>query len=216
MNDKNISLYNTDPAERHVTALCCKHFINLSVSQQSDKKQDKFFPQTQFLALIRDREVKFTHFLRLYVGNVYCKLPLYNLMARYPCRIVLEELSMSMKTFSQYRLLSGKHSNFASVEYKSEPLPHSHFPNSGIMCNSIEQPHAWVTSSRLYPLVEKLYKKDEFIRSYADSSSVTRAAALIAITEDFSHSQESHCGISSPSSTALNFSGCAQEFLFNP
>jgi hypothetical protein len=69
-------MYNTDPAEHHVTALC--HFISLSVSPQSTEKQDKFFLQTQVLALIR--EVKFTHILMLNVGSFCCKLPLYTLM----------------------------------------------------------------------------------------------------------------------------------------
>jgi hypothetical protein len=131
----------------------------------------------------------------LYVGISYCKLRLCNLMARYHCRIVLKELSMSTKIFSHYRLRSGKDSNLAFVEYKPDPLPHSQFPNTGTIYII---PYTNLTSSRLYPLVEKLYKRDEFIGSYADPSSITRAAALITITEDFSPSQDSHCGISSP------------------
>ena len=64
--------------------------------------------------------------------------PPFHLMVRYHCRIVLEELSMSMKIFSQCRLPSGKDSNLASVLYKPDPLPHSHFPNIGTICNSID------------------------------------------------------------------------------
>jgi hypothetical protein len=55
----------------------------------------------------------FTHFFMLYVGSYCCKLPVYNLMLIYHCRIILEEPSMSMKNLSQYRLRSGKDSNLA-------------------------------------------------------------------------------------------------------